>query len=317
MIRLSGTTYKPELLATAGSLEELIRLIDAGADAVQIGDPRFGMRLPGNFPPGDTAEAVRYAHVKGARVYAVCNNIMDNAVLPELPSYLKLLHEPGVDAVTFGDPAVLIAMKQAGVSIPLHWNAEMTSTNYVTANYWGTKGASRVILARELNMEQVLEFKRQAKLEVQVQVHGMTNIYHSKRSLVSNYYDHQGQDPTDENLGADRKLFLIEEERQDERYPVYEDRNGTHIMSSDDICMVESIHELLEAGIDSLKVEGMLKSADYNEVVVRCYRQAIDAYMANPANYSFDEAAWLDPIRELQQPERELSFGFFYKEQVY
>lgn len=314
---MSGTTYRPELLTTAGSMEELVRLIEAGADAVQIGDPRFGMRLPGNFPVEAAAEAVRFAHGKGARVYSVCNNIMDNAVLPELPGYLKVLHEAGVDAVVFGDPAVLIAMKQAGVAIPLHWNAEMTSTNYVTANYWGTKGASRVILARELNMDQVIEFKQHAKVEVQVQVHGMTNIYHSKRALVSNYYDHQGQDPTDENLGADRKLFLIEEERQDERFPVYEDRNGTHIMSSDDICMVESLHELMEAGIDSLKIEGLLKSIEYNETVVRCYRQVIDAYLADPAGYVFDEAAWLDPIRELQHPERELSFGFYYKEQVY
>jgi putative protease len=314
---LSELKGNVELLATAGSMEELVRLVQAGADAVQIGDSRFGMRLPGNFPAEQTAEAVQFAHAAGASVYAVCNNIMDNAILEELPHYLKLLHAAGVDAVVFGDPAVLIAMKQAGVSIPLHWNAEMTSTNYVTANYWGTKGATRVILARELNMEQVVEFKQRAKIEVQVQVHGMTNIYHSKRALVSNYYDHQGQDPTDEQLGADRKLFLIEEERQDERFPVYEDRNGTHIMSSDDICMAESLHELLEAGIDSFKIEGLLKSIEYNETAVRCYRQIIDAYMADPAGYVFNEEQWLEPIRALQHPERELSFGFYYKEQVY
>jgi putative protease len=314
---LSGTQVKYELLATAGSLEELKCLVEAGADAVQIGDPRFGMRLPGNFPVEETAEAVRFAHSHGARVYAVCNNIMDNAVLSELPAYLKLLQEAEIDAVVFGDPAVLIAMKQAGVKLPLHWNAEMTSTNYVTANYWGTKGATRVILARELNMEQVIEFKQQAKIQVQVQVHGMTNIYHSKRTLVSNYYDHQGQDPTDENLGADRKLFLIEEERQDERFPVYEDRNGTHIMSSDDICMAESLHELMEAGLNSFKIEGLLKSIEYNETVVRCYRQIIDAYTADPDGYVFNEEQWLEPIRALQHPERELSFGFYYKEQVY
>lgn len=314
---MSGTVYKPELLVTAGSMDELVRLIDAGANAVQIGDPRFGMRLAGHFPIEAVADAVRYAHGKGARVYVVCNNIMDNAILSELPGYLKQLAEADVDAVVFGDPAVLIAIRQADVTLPLHWNAEMTSTNYVTANYWATKGATRVVLARELNMEQVLEFKRQAKLEVQVQVHGMTNIYHSKRALVSNYYEHQGQDPTDEELGAGRKLFLIEEERQDERYPVYEDRNGTHIMSSDDVCMVENIHELIEGGIDSFKIEGLLKPMEYNETVVRCYRQAIDAYMANPAGYEFDEDAWLEPIRALQHPERELSFGFFYKEQVY
>ncbi|WP_127579623.1 peptidase U32 family protein [Paenibacillus koleovorans] len=298
-------------------MDELIRLIEAGADAIQIGDPRFGMRLSGHFPVEELGQAVKAAHERGARVYVVCNNIMDNAILPQLPDYLKQVQEAGADAIVFGDPAVLIAMKQAGVSLPLHWNAEMTSTNYVTANYWGTKGAVRVVLARELNMDQVLEFKNNAKLEVQVQVHGMTNIYHSKRALVSNYFVHQGQDPTDANLSQDRKLFLIEEERQDERFPVYEDRNGTHIMSSDDVCMVENMQELLEAGIDSFKIEGLLKPIEYTETVVRCYRATIDAYMADPEGFEFDEEQWLEPIRALQHPERELSFGFFYKEQVY
>jgi putative protease len=307
---------KPELLIGAGSIEEIGRLADAGADAFYIGDQRFGMRLSGDIPPERIGEAIRLAHDKGAKAYVVCNGILHNEVLPGLPGYLKLIADAGADGGVFGDPAVLIAMRQAGVKFPLHWNAEMTSTNYVTANYWAGKGATRVFLARELNMDEVIEIKRHVRAEVQVQVHGMTNIYHSKRTLLTNYWEHQGQSAQGERLDADRKLFLVEEERKDEKYPVYEDANGTHVMSGDDMCMLESLHELMEAGVDSFRIEGLLKSIEYNETVVRCYRKAIDAYAADPEGYVFDEE-WLEPIRELQDPNRELSFGFFYKEQVY
>jgi putative protease len=305
-----------ELLIPAGSAEEMIRYIDAGAHAVCVGEHRFGMRLPGSIRTDELAVAVPEAHARGANVYVAVNNILDNAHLGELPDYLRQLQEIGINGIIFGDPAVLMAAKIHAPGVKLHWNAEMTSTNYVTANYWGTKGASRVVLARELNMDQVLEIKRQTSLQVEVQVHGTTNIYHSKRSLLVNYMEHQGQSEADPRLGLDRKLFLIEEERRDERYPIYEDENGTHIMSSDDICMLENVHELLEGGIDSLKIESLLKSTDYNEAVVRSYRKAIDAYVADPSSYTFNEE-WLDPIRSLQPAERELSFGFFFKEQVY
>ncbi|RKN80442.1 peptidase U32 family protein [Paenibacillus ginsengarvi] len=307
---------KPELLIGAGSIEQIERFADAGADAVGIGDRRFGMRLMGHIPEERIAEAIRAAHSKGMKAYVVCNGILHNELLPALPGYLKRIADAGADAVVFGDPAVLISMRQAGVKLPLHWNAEMTSTNYKTAGYWVSKGATRVFLARELNMDEVLEFRRQFAAEIQVQVHGMTNIYHSKRNLLTNYWEHQGRPASGERLDADRKLFLIEEERKDEKYPVYEDESGTHIMSGDDLCMLESLHELMEAGFDSFRIEGLLKSPEYNEAVLRAYRLAIDAYAADPAGYSFDEA-WLEPIRSLQDPDRELSFGFFYKEQVY
>lgn len=311
-----GGFRKPELLIGAGSLDEIERLAEAGADAFHIGEQRFGMRLSGDIPEGRIAEAIRLAHDKRAKAYVVCNGILHNDVLPGLPDYIKRVAEAGADAIVFGDPAVLIAMRQAGVKLPLHWNAEMTSTNYATANYWASKGATRVFLARELNMDEVIEIKRHVRAEVQVQVHGMTNIYHSKRTLLTNYWQHQGQSAEGQRLDAERGLFLIEEERKKEKYPIYEDANGTHVMSADDICMLESLHELMEAGVDSLRLEGLLKPLAYNETVVRCYRRTIDAYAADPDGYTFDET-WLDPIRELQDPDRELSFGFFYKEQVY
>ncbi|MCY9592672.1 U32 family peptidase [Paenibacillus chitinolyticus] len=307
---------KPELLITAGTVEEAKRFIEAGADAVLIGEAAFGMRLPGDVTIQDLEELVPYVHDKGAKVYAAVNNVFDNEALLEVEKYLAAISAIGVDGAVYGDPAVLRMVNKAELKLPLHWNAEMTTTNYATANYWASRGAARAVLARELNLEETLEFKLHAKLEVQVQVHGLTNIYHSRRSLVANYVEHLGKDASSVDRSMDNGLFLIEQERQEERYPIYEDSNGTHVMSSDDICMLEDLHELLKGNIDSLKIEGLLKSAEYNETVVRAYRQVIDAYCADPDSYKFNDEM-LEPIRRLQDPCRELSFGFFYKEQVY
>ncbi|GAA0381758.1 peptidase U32 family protein [Paenibacillus motobuensis] len=308
---------KPELLVPAGSLAELQAYLDCGADAFLIGEDKFGMRLPGNFTPAEIAEAVRIAHERGAKIYVCINILMSNELLKDLPDYVKQLGAAGVDGVQFGDPSVLQTVKELAPELKLHWNAEMTSTNYMTANYWGSKGASRVVLARELNMDEITEMQPHLQIESEVQVHGMTNIYHSKRSLVRSYMAHQGRViGENESVGMERGLFLIEAERQDEKFPIYEDRNGTHIMSSDDICILEDLHMLLGAGVNSLKIETLFKPISYNETVIRVYRQAIDTYFADPEAYEFEDA-WIEKIRVVQDPERELSFGFFYKEQVY
>lgn len=306
----------PELLVTAASLEEAAALLDAGASALLVGDDRFGMRLAGHFTLEDTAAVVKLAHARGGKVYVSINGLIPNTMLEELPAYVKAIGELGVDGVEFGDPAVLAAVKAEAPGMKLHWNAEMTSTNYATANYWGRKGATRVVLARELNMDEMTEMVPHLEVEAQVQVHGMTNIYHSKRKLVASYMSHQGRPSDGGSLGKERGLFLIEAERPNEKFPIYEDENGTHIMSSDDICILEDLHFLLKAGIHSLKIEGLLKPVAYNVAVVKAYRHAMDVYAADPAEYAFEES-WLEEVRALQDPERELSFGFFYKEQVY
>lgn len=307
---------KPELVVSCGSAADVKRLIEAGADAVIVGEERYAMRLPGDLKLDEIGEIIAWAHQKQVKVYVSVNKIFDNASLNGLSEYLNQLQAYGADGVIFGDPGVLMAARSLPKPLALHWNAEMTSTNYATANYWGRQGASRVVLARELNMDQVLAFKENTELSVEVQVHGITNIYHSKRDLVKNYMEHQGKNAAAEDRSIQRGLFLIEHERRDQRYPVYEDSNGTHIMSSEDVCMLENLPELMDGNIDSLKIEGLLKSADYNETVVRSYRAAIDAYVADPEHYTFKQE-WLDAITELQDPERELSYGFFYKEQVY
>lgn len=305
---------KPELLTTAGSLDELERVIRAGADAVTIGELRWGMRLPGEFSLAELKQAIPYAHQAGVKVYVPVNRLMTNEQLEQLPDYLRELVELKADAIIFGDPAVLIALKEQNLSIPLHWNTEMTSTNYATAEYWAKHGAVRAIAARELNLEEIHEFKRNSNLELQVQVHGITNIYHSERRLLHSYTEHIAKGIS--SFGPEQGFYLIEHERPELQLPIYEDANGTHVMSPDDICMLEALDELLEEPIDSLKVEGLLKTPEYNETVVRCYRQAIDAYCDDPQNYRCNPE-WLEAINELQDPNRELSFGFFFKEQVY
>lgn len=313
---------KPELLIAAGSIQQMKRYVEAGANAVQVGEARFGMRLPGDMQIEELKRAVPWAHERGVKVYAVVNKIMENHQLDELQQYIADVHAAGVDALVFGDPAVIMAMRQAGVSLPLHWNAEMTSTNYETARYWKSKGSVRMITARELNMEEMIETAEvlRGEMEVQVQVHGLTNIYHSKRDLLTVYKEHLGSG--DRALlgklsgNAEEGMFLIEQERPDERFPIYEDAGGTHIMSSDDICLLDVLDELLAGGLASMKIEPLLKSEEYNETVLRSYRAAIDAYCAGPDQYAFQEE-WLDAVKRLQDPRRELSYGFSFKQLVY
>lgn len=308
---------KTELLVPVGSLPEITSYLNAGANAILVGEEKYGMRLPGDMNLEEIAEAAEIAHQHGAKIYVSITNLISNDLLPDLPAYVRKLEEIHVDGVQFGDPAVLQTVKEHAPKLALHWNAEMTSTNYSTANYWGNKGASRVVLARELNMDEITGMQSNLNIESEVQVHGMTNIYHSKRRLVHSYMLHQGRPvPEGTPLGKERGLFLIEAERPDEKYPIYEDSNGTHIMSSDDICILEDLHILLESGVDSIKIETLLKPVKYNEVVIRSYRKAMDTYFSDPEGYEFDEQ-WIEEIRKIQDPERELSFGFFYKEQVY
>lgn len=281
-----------------------------------VGEARFGMRQPGDIGAGALGEAVAAAHRHGAKAYVNMNKLFRNDELKWLPEYLTLVREARADAIVFGDPAVLMNARQYAPDTALHWNAEMTGTNSATAAFWGRRGAKRAVAARELNDVELAEYKRHIDMELQVQVHGMTNIYHSHRNLLQSYMTHLGKEANLIRKGSDNKLFLVEVERPDERFPVYEDDNGTHVMSPDDICLLEALPELLEAGVDSLYVEALLKSEAYNETVLRSYRSALNTWLTNPGAYR-GEPSWLDDITKLQDPERELGFGFLYKEQVY
>ncbi|WP_184663629.1 peptidase U32 family protein [Texcoconibacillus texcoconensis] len=307
---------KPELLVTPISVEHVREVFEAGATAVMIGEERYGLRLPESFNRDEIAETVKIARQFNGFVYVAVNALFHNDTLPELPDYLTFLEKVGVDAVVFGDPGVLMIAKQEGLSIDLHWNTEMTATNWYTANYWGRKGAKRAVLARELNMDSIVEIKENAEVEIEVQVHGMTCMFQSKRTLVGNYMEFQGKNLSVEGRSKDRSLVIYDPER-DARYPIYEDENGTHIMSAKDMCIIDELEDMLEAGVDSFKIDGILKTADYITKVTALYREAIDDYLSDESIYTDKKDDYLERAQKLQPESRDLDTGFFFKETVY
>ncbi|MBP0723789.1 U32 family peptidase [Bacillus sp. RG28] len=308
---------KPELLVTPTCVEDIERLAQAGADAVLIGEQRFGLRLAGEFNREDLKKAVEIGHQKGIKVYVAMNAVFHNEIIDELDDYITFLRDANVDAIVFGDPAVLMTARKIAPEMKLHWNTETTATNWFTCNYWGKRGAKRAVLARELSFEAVTEIKENAEVEIEVQVHGMTCMFQSKRSLVGNYFEYQGKDL--EVIGQskyDPNLFLVDHERNN-KYPIFEDKNGTHIMSPNDICIVNELEELIDAGIDCFKIDGVLKSSDYLETVTKYYRQAIDTCVEDRDTYEDIKDELHDKIESIQPVNRPLDTGFFFKETVY
>ncbi|PKI05535.1 collagenase-like protease [Staphylococcus xylosus] len=305
-----------ELLVTPKSVNHIEVLIEKGADAFVIGEQKFGLRLAGEFNREAMREAVNLAHSKDKKIYAAVNGLFHNYHLNAVESYIEFLHEINVDRIIFGDPAVIMFVKNQDNPIPLNWDAETLVTNYFQCNYWGKKGGKRAQLARELNLEEILNIKANANVEIEVQVHGMTCMFQSKRMLLGNYYTFQERQlKIERNLVAD-ELLLYDEER-DNKYPVFEDYNGTHIMSPHDICLIEELEPLLEAGIDALKIDGVLQSEEYINVCTEQYREAIDLYNEDPEAYEDEKFMLVDPIEAIQPEHRPFDEGFLYKQTVY
>lgn len=305
-----------ELLVTPVSLSHIDELIEAGADAFVIGEEKFGLRLAGEFTQDDLLEAVNKIHAAGKKAYVAVNGLFHNEHLDDVEAYIKWLHEIRVDRILFGDPAVVMYVKEQENPIPLNWNQETVVTNYFQCNYWGERGAKRAVLARELSMDEVLHIKENANVEIEVQVHGMTCMFQSKRQLLGNYFLYQDKVMKVENRKDARNMLLYDEERSN-KYPIYEDSNGTHIMSPNDMCLLEELEELLEAGIDSLKIDGVLQSEDYITTVTKAYRQAIDFYNEDPNLYEDEKFGLMETIEEIQPDHRPLDEGFLYKQTVY
>ncbi|URM34015.1 U32 family peptidase [Cytobacillus firmus] len=307
---------KPELLVTPTSVEDIGPLMSAGADAFVVGEQRYGLRLAGEFTREDVKEAVELAHKHGKKVYVAMNALFHNDKVPELEDYISFLKEINADAIIFGDPAVLMAARSAAPDMKLHWNTETTATNWYTCNYWGRKGAKRAVLAREINMDAIIEIKENAEVEIEVQVHGMTAMFQSKRSLLGNYYEYQGKALEVENRKQEKNMFLHDKEREN-KYPIFEDENGTHIMSPNDICIIDELQEMIEAGIDSFKIDGILKTPEYIAAVTKLYRKAIDLCVEDPDQYDEIKDGLLTEVEEIQPANRPLDTGFFFKETVY
>ncbi|HFF0737077.1 TPA: peptidase U32 family protein [Staphylococcus aureus] len=305
-----------ELLVTPKSLSHMETLIDLGADAFVIGEQKFGLRLPGEFNRQQMTEAVALAHKNDKKVYAAVNGLFHNYHLDAVEDYINFLHEIRVDRIIFGDPAVVMYVKAQENPIPLHWNAETLVTNHFQCNYWGKRGASRAVLARELNLDEIINIKENSNVEIEVQVQGMTCMFQSKRMLLGNYYTFQDRQMKIERRNDEQSLLLYDEERQN-NYPVYEDYNGTHIMSPNDICLIEELAPFFEAGIDSFKIDSILQTEEYINVVTEQYRQAIDLYNEDPEIYEDEKFMLIDPIEEIQPDHRPFDEGFLYKQTVY
>ncbi|KRD89318.1 peptidase U32 [Bacillus sp. Root147] len=307
---------KPELLVTPTAVSEIESLLQAGATAVMVGEQRYGLRLAGEFKREDIVEAVNIAHQHNAKVYVAMNGLFHNDKIAELNEYILFLKEASVDAIVFGDPAVLMAVRETAPEMKMHWSTETTGTNWYSCNYWGRKGAKRAVLARELSMDSIIDIKEKAEVEIEVQVHGMTCMFQSKRSLLGNYFEYQGKVMEIENRKVEKDMFLLDNERNN-KYPIFEDENGTHIMSPNDMCIIDELSEMIDAEVDVFKIEGVLKSPQYILEVTKKYRQAIDLCVDDREEYENVKDDLLEDIESLQPINRPLDTGFFFKETVY
>ncbi|AXI31485.1 collagenase-like protease [Priestia megaterium] len=307
---------KPELLVTPTAVSEIESLLQAGATAIMVGEQRYGLRLAGEFKREDIVEAVNIAHQHDAKVYVAMNGLFHNDKIAELNEYILFLKEASVDAIVFGDPAVLMAVRETAPEMKMHWSTETTGTNWYSCNYWGRKGAKRAVLARELSMDSIIDIKEKAEVEIEVQVHGMTCMFQSKRSLLGNYFEYQGKVMEIENRKVEKDMFLLDNERNN-KYPIFEDENGTHIMSPNDMCIIDELSEMIDAEIDVFKIDGVLKSPQYILEVTKKYRQAIDLCVDDREEYENVKDDLLEEIESLQPINRPLDTGFFFKETVY
>lgn len=305
-----------ELLVTPKSVKHIEALIEKGADAFVIGEQKFGLRLAGEFKKEALVDAVTLIHNHGKKAYVAVNGIFHNYHLNALKAYIDFLHEIKVDRIIFGDPAVVMYVNEQENPIPLNWDAEALVTNYFQCNYWGKKGAQRAQLARELSLDEILNIKQHSDVEVEVQVHGMTCMFQSKRMLLGNYFTFQERQMKIHRNKLANELLLYDEER-DNKYPVFEDYNGTHIMSPNDICLIEELDQLLAANIDAFKIDGVLQTEEYINVCTEQYREAIDLFNEDPEAYDDEKFMLVDPLEAIQPEHRPFDEGFLYKQTVY
>ena len=300
---------KIELLSPAGDMERLKMSLAYGADAVYLAGSDFGMRaFAGNFTPDEMKQAVELCHSKGVSIHVTCNTMPRNDEVARLPEWLEYLQDLGVDAAIVADVGVLSLLKKHAPRVKAHISTQASISNYQAARAWYELGASRVILARELSLAEIREIRAKApkELEIEAFVHGAMCVSYSGRCLLSNYMTGR-----DANRGACAqpcryKYALVEEKRPGEYFPIGEDEGGAFIMNSRDMCMIDHIPELMEAGLDSLKIEGRAKSAYYAAVVTAAYRHAIDAAAAGQPL----DPVWRAEIDKVSH--RPYSTGFYF-----
>ncbi|MFB1049376.1 U32 family peptidase [Paraliobacillus sp. JSM ZJ581] len=305
------TKTKPELLAPAGNLEKLKFAIHYGADAVYIGGKQFGLRSKaGNFSYEDMKEGIAFARKYGAKVYVAANIIAHNENLSGAKDYFKKLYEVGIDAVIVADPALIAACKEAAPNLEIHISTQASIANWRTVEFWKSEGIPRVVLAREVSLEEIKEMKEKVDIELEAFIHGAMCISYSGRCVLSNHMTAR-----DANRGgcaqSCRWKYDLFEDGTDGSENISEQSDESYTMSSQDLSMVEHMPDLLAAGVDSLKIEGRMKSVHYVATVVNVYRKVIDTYFEDPDHFEMDPE-WVDEIWKAAQ--RSLTTAFYYNE---
>lgn len=303
---------KVELLAPAGNLYKLKIALKYGADAVYIGGEAFSLRVAAdNFTHDEMAEGIEFAHSFGKKVYITANIIPHNRDLNQMEEYFKEIYELGADAVIISDLGAFNICKRVAPKLEIHISTQANNTNFATVQSWYDMGAKRVVLAREMTLNEVREIRDNTlpDCELEAFIHGAMCVSYSGRCLLSNYMTAR-----DSNYGACShpcrwQYSLMEEKRPGEYMPVFENERGTFIMNSKDLCMIEHIPELIASGISSLKIEGRVKSEYYVATIISAYRKAIDAYYDDPVNYTFNPE-WLEEVKKVSH--RDYYTGFFF-----
>ena len=304
---------KPELLVPASSLEVLKTAVIYGADAVYIGGEAFGLRAKAkNFSHEDMKAGIAFAHERGVKVYVTANILAHNDDLEGAREYFKELKEIGPDALIISDPGMFMIAKDVWPDVEIHISTQANNTNYQTYRFWWQQGAKRVVSARELSLAEIKEIREHIPEEMEIEsfIHGAMCISYSGRCLLSNYFTGR-----DANQGACThpcrwKYAVVEEKRPGEYLPVYENERGTYIFNSKDLCMIEYIPEIIDAGIDSLKIEGRMKTALYVACVARTYRKAIDDYLESEEKYRANMDWYRAEIAKCTY--RQFTTGFYF-----
>lgn len=306
---------KVELLAPAGDLEKFKTAIQYGADAVYLAGDKLGLRTASkNLSLDDIKEATKIAHDLDKKVYLTLNVISHNKDLEGVDEYIQSLDEAGVDAFIVSDPGIFQKVKTLAPSKEIHISTQANITNTATVEFWKSLGADRVILARELSLEEIKEIKNEVKDSIMIEafVHGAMCMSYSGRCLLSNFMTGRSANMGDCAHPCRYKYYLMEETRPGEYYPITEDEKGSYIMNSKDLCMINYIPELIEAGVDSFKIEGRVKSEYYVATVINQYRRAIDDYYEDIEKYKFnrDNNIYLEEIMKVSH--RDFTTAFFF-----
>lgn len=301
---------KPELLAPAGNMEKLKMALIYGADAVYLGGKAFGLRaFGGNFDYDELKEAVDFAHKLGRKVYVTVNIFPHNSDMEKLPEYLAYLNEIKVDAMLIADLGIFTLAKQYAPDTDIHISTQANNTNWVTVNTWADMGASRVVLAREMSLGEIRTIREKCPVELEMFVHGAMCISYSGRCLMSNYMTGRDANRGSCAQACRWKYALVEEKRPGQYFPIEEDDRGTYFFNSKDMCLLPHIGDVIDSGVDSLKIEGRMKSVHYAASIVKAYRAAIDSYCEDPEHFELKQE-WIDELEKVSH--RQYTTGFYY-----